>query len=86
MEEHSPGPKKYTGCFTKIYPVEMLNFERPRALMSLCNTSHKFQNMKVLLDTLHDDFGSGQQSHSLFVGSLIFSTSKFHEICAIKHS
>ena len=34
----------------------MLNYEKPRAVLSLCITSYKFQNLSVLIDTSLDDF------------------------------
>ena len=31
-----------TGCFNKVYPILIVNFEKPRALMSLCIISYDF--------------------------------------------
>ena len=30
-----------TGCFDKIYPILMLHFEKPRALIPLCTISYR---------------------------------------------
>ena len=38
-----------TGCFNKMYSIEMLNFEKQRALISLCVTPH-------IPNTSYDDF------------------------------
>ena len=46
-----------TGCFNKMYPILVLRFERPRALMSLHITSYEFERLLVTFYTLLYDFG-----------------------------
>ena len=45
-----------TGCFNKMYPILVLNFEKVKSLMSVCIISYKFRNLSVLFDTSNDEF------------------------------
>ena len=48
---------QFTGCFNKMFRISTLNFEKPKAVKSLCIILYESQYLSVFFDTSLDNFG-----------------------------